>query len=106
VVIHIEAPDEAGHSALIDAKIESLEKIDEEVARRIREWGEDLRVLIMPDHPTPIEVQTHTDDPVPFLMEGPGFTANGASRFTEREAAQTGFFLAEGYRIMAKFLER
>ena len=106
VVIHIEAPDEAGHSALIDEKIESLERIDQEVVGRIREWGKDLRVLVMPDHPTPIEVQTHTDDPVPFLMWGPGFSSNGAQRFTEKEAAATGVFLAEGYRIMGKFLER
>jgi 2,3-bisphosphoglycerate-independent phosphoglycerate mutase len=60
----------------------------------------------MPDHPTPIDVQTHTDDPVPFLMWGPGFSSNGAKRFTEKEAKRTGIFLAEGYRIMGKFLER
>ena len=106
VVIHIEAPDEAAHSALTDEKVKALEKIDSEVVGRIREWGKDLRVLIMPDHPTPIEVQTHTDDPVPFLMWGPGFASNGAWRFTEKEAARTGIFLAEGYKIMAKFLER
>jgi 2,3-bisphosphoglycerate-independent phosphoglycerate mutase len=106
VVIHIEAPDEAAHSALTDEKVKALERIDSEVVGRIREWGKDLRALIMPDHPTPIEVQTHTDDPVPFLMWGPGFASNGARRFTEKEAARTGFFLAEGYKIMAKFLER
>lgn len=105
VVIHIEAPDEAGHSALIDEKVESLERIDKEVVGRIREWGKDLRALVMPDHPTPIEVQTHTDDPVPFLMWGPGFGSNGAKRFTEKEAAATGIFIEEGYRIMRKFLE-
>lgn len=105
VVIHIEAPDEAGHSALIDEKVESLERIDKEVVGRIREWGKDLRALVMPDHPTPIEVQTHTDDPVPFLMWGPGFRSNGAQRFTEKEAAATGIFIEEGYRIMRKFLE-
>lgn len=106
VVIHIEAPDEAGHSALIDEKVESLERIDKKVVGRIREWGQDLRVLVMPDHPTPIEVQTHTDDPVPFLMWGPGFSSNGAKRFTEKEAERTGVFHEEGYRIMKKFLER
>jgi 2,3-bisphosphoglycerate-independent phosphoglycerate mutase len=108
VVIHIEAPDEAGHSALIDEKVESLERIDKEVVGRIREWGKsrDLRVLVIPDHPTPIEVQTHTDEPVPFLLWGSGFTSNGAPRFTEKEAARTGFFLEEGYKIMTKLLER
>ena len=106
VVIHVEAPDEAGHSALIDEKVESLERIDKEMVGRLREWGKDLRALVMPDHPTPIEVQTHTDDPVPFLMWGPGFSSNGAKRFTEKEAKRTGIFLAEGYRMMGKFLER
>jgi len=106
VVIHIEAPDEAAHSALIDEKIASLEKIDKEVVGRIRRWGQALRALIMPDHATPIEVRTHTDEPVPFLMWGPGFRSNGGRRFTEKEAKGTGIFIEEGYKIMSKFLGR
>jgi 2,3-bisphosphoglycerate-independent phosphoglycerate mutase len=54
----------------------------------------------MPDHATPIQVQTHTDDPVPFLLWGKELTPNGAQRFTEKEARNTGFFLEEGYKIM------
>jgi 2,3-bisphosphoglycerate-independent phosphoglycerate mutase len=60
----------------------------------------------MPDHPTPIKVQTHTDDPVPFLLWGPGFSSNGAKRFTEAEAKKTGFFLEEGYNIMGRLIEK
>ncbi len=103
VVIHIEAPDEAAHSNLIDRKIEAIQRVDREVVRRLRSLGEPLRLLIMPDHPTPLEVQTHTDDPVPFLLWGPGFTPGGAKRFTEAEARGTGFFTAEGYKIMSMF---
>jgi 2,3-bisphosphoglycerate-independent phosphoglycerate mutase len=104
VVIHIEAPDEAAHDRSIDAKVEAIQRIDQEVAGRLRSWPGDIRLLIMPDHPTPIEVQTHTDEPVPFLLWGKGFTANGAKRFTEAEAKKTGFFLEEGYKIMHRLL--
>ena len=57
-------------------------------------------MLVMPDHSTPIKVQTHTDDPVPFMLWGAGFTANGAKRFTEAEAKSTSFFIDNGYNIM------
>jgi len=105
-VIHIEAPDEAAHAGAINDKIGAIQRIDEEVVSRLRLWGDDLRVLIMPDHPTPIATRTHSDEPVPFLLWGPGFTANGASRFTEAEAKSTGFFLEEGYKIMGKLIEK
>jgi len=105
VVIHIEAPDEAAHAGSIDDKIEAIQRVDKEVVSQFRSWrGDDLRVLIMPDHPTPIKVQTHTDDPVPFILWGPGFTANGAKRFTEAEAKSTGFFIEEGYKIMGRLI--
>ena len=105
VVIHIEAPDEASHAGSIDDKIEAIRKIDREVVSRLRSWqGEALRVLVMPDHPTPIEVQTHTPDPVPFLLWGAGLSSNGARRFTETEAKSTGFFIDEGYRIMERLI--
>ena len=104
VVIHIEAPDEAAHDGSIDDKVEAIQRIDREVVGRLRSWRGDLRLLIMPDHPTPITVQTHTDAPVPFLLWGPGFTANGAKRFTEAEAQSTGLFLEEGYKIMGRLV--
>ncbi len=105
VFIHIEAPDEAAHSGAIDDKVAAIQMVDEEVIRRLRFWREDaLRLLIMPDHATPIEVMTHTDDPVPFLMWGAGFTANGARRFTESEAAKTGLFIDPGYNIMSQLI--
>jgi len=103
VVIHIEAPDEAAHAGSIDDKVEALQIIDKEVVGRIRSWNlEALRVLILPDHPTPIKIQTHTDEPVPFLLWGSGFASNGAKRFTEAEAKNTGVFIDEGYNIMSR----
>jgi len=107
VVIHIEAPDEAAHAGAIDGKIEAIRRIDSEVVSRLRSWpGDALRVLILPDHPTPIEIRTHSADPVPFLLWGPGLATNGASRFTETEAARTGLFLDPGYNIMSRLVGR
>jgi 2,3-bisphosphoglycerate-independent phosphoglycerate mutase len=101
VVIHIEAPDEAAHAGSIDEKIEAIQRIDKEVVSRLRAWpGETRRVLVIPDHPTPILTQTHSPDPVPFLLWGPGFKANGASRFTEAEAQKMGLLIDPGYNIM------
>ena len=104
VVVHIEAPDEAAHDRAIDAKIEAIQRIDGEVVGRLRSLPGDIRLLIMPDHPTPIPVQTHTDDPVPFLIWGRGVIANGADRFTEGEARRTGLFLEKGYKIMNRLI--
>jgi len=58
----------------------------------------------VPDHPTPIKTRTHGPDPVPFLLWGAGFTANGAKRFTEAEAKSTGLFIDPGYNIMSKLI--
>jgi 2,3-bisphosphoglycerate-independent phosphoglycerate mutase len=104
VVVHIEAPDEAGHGGYIDEKINAIEKIDKEVVSRLRDYRGDLRVLVMPDHPTPITVRTHTADPVPFLLWGKDISANGAVRFTEAEGKRTGIFIGEGYKIMGKLV--
>ncbi|MDP7415256.1 MAG: cofactor-independent phosphoglycerate mutase [Dehalococcoidales bacterium] len=105
VVVHIEAPDEAAHDNSIDDKVAAIQRADREVVGRLRAWqGDALRLLVLPDHATPIEVQTHTDDPVPFLLWGEGFTANGGRRFTEAEAKKTGFFIEEGYKIMGRLV--
>jgi 2,3-bisphosphoglycerate-independent phosphoglycerate mutase len=103
VAIHIEAPDEAAHAGSIDDKIEAIQRVDKEVVSRMRSWNPDaLRVLVLPDHPTPIKIQTHTDEPVPFVLWGSGFASNGAKRFTEAEAKSTGIFIEDGYNIMAE----
>ena len=109
VVIHVEATDEAAHAGLIKEKTEAIQRVDKEIVSRLRSWDEDaLRVLILPDHSTPIEIQTHVADPVPFMLWGPGFTPisqDGAKRFTEAEAKSTGVFIKEGYNIMGKLIE-
>ena len=105
VAIHIEAADEAGHAGLIDDKIEAIQRVDREIISQLYSWrGDSFRVLVMPDHPTPVKLYTHNDEPVPFMLWGAGFTANGARRFTESEAAKTGLFIDSGYNIMSQLI--
>jgi 2,3-bisphosphoglycerate-independent phosphoglycerate mutase len=63
-----------------------------------------LRLLVLPDHPTPLEIKTHVAEPVPFLMWGPGCDADGAAAYTEKEARATGFAVAPGHLLMSQFL--
>jgi len=101
VVIHVEAPDEAAHGGDIDAKVKSIQRIDKEIVAQIAAYRpKNLRVLIMPDHPTPIETRTHVAEAVPFLLWGPGLNSNGAAHFTEAEAENTGLLIDEGYNMM------
>jgi len=105
VVAHVEATDEAAHAGSTEDKIEAIQQVDERIVSRLRSWDEDaLRVLILPDHATPIQTQTHVGDPVPFVLWGPGFTANGAMRFTEAEAKRTGVVVAQGFDIMRRLI--
>ncbi len=101
VVIHVEAPDEAAHDGDIDAKVEAIQRIDKEIVSQFMAYRpRNLRVLVMSDHPTPIETRTHAAEAVPFLLWGLGLNSNGASRFTEAEAENTGFLIDEGYNMM------
>lgn len=100
VVVHVESPDEAGHQGDVDGKIAAIEAIDREVVGRIAGAFDDLRILAMPDHPTPIELRTHCGEAVPFVLHGPGVARNGADTYDEAAAAGTGLFLDPGYRVM------
>jgi 2,3-bisphosphoglycerate-independent phosphoglycerate mutase len=105
VVIHIEAMDEAAHAGSIDDKVTAIERVDREILSRLRSWkGDALRLLIMPDHATPIAIQTHTPEPVPFMLWGSGFQAVGVGRFTEAEAKSTGVFIEQGHTIMERLI--
>ncbi|MCL2679788.1 MAG: cofactor-independent phosphoglycerate mutase [Dehalococcoidia bacterium] len=103
VVIHVEAPDEAGHAGNAAEKIEAIERIDSEIVSRLRGYKKPLRIMVLPDHPTPVAVRTHVALPVPFLMWGPGFEGGSGTRFTEAEAQKSGFSIPEGHRLMSRF---
>lgn len=107
VVIHIEAPDEAGHAGCIEDKVTAIERIDSEVASQLRSWSkEPLRLLLMPDHPTPLPIRTHTAAPVPFMLWGQGVDSNGALRFTEAQAEATGLHIDPAHRLMAMLIAK
>jgi 2,3-bisphosphoglycerate-independent phosphoglycerate mutase len=103
VCVHVEAPDEAGHSGDTKSKKEAIERIDEEVLGTIlddldnyAEW----RVLVLADHPTPIVKRTHTAEPVPFVLCGTGIDSCGAEVMGESSASASGIFIDKGYRMM------
>ena len=106
VYVHIEAPDECGHRGEAENKVKAIELIDELVLGPILEHfeGKDLRVLIMPDHPTPLEIKTHSSDPVPYLLYDSKNTKKGAKTFTEVTAAATGIYEEFGPNMMKKLL--
>lgn len=109
VYIHVEAPDEMGHQGSVERKIKAIEYIDERVLgvlmREMDAYGEPYRILLMPDHPTPVGVRTHTSDPVPYVIYDSRRQLRKIAHYSEREAAETGFFESEGYRLMDKLLE-
>jgi 2,3-bisphosphoglycerate-independent phosphoglycerate mutase len=102
VVVHVEAPDEAGHAGDALEKVKALEMIDLDMIGRLREYStHKVRALIMPDHPTPIKIRTHASEPVPFMIWGSGVRTSGARRFTEAEARATKVSVAEAHYIMS-----
>lgn len=103
VFVHVEAPDEAGHNGDIREKIKAIENFDSKItARIIKELSDrgDYRVLILPDHPTPIKKRTHTSDAVPFAIAGKGITADDVMVFNERSAKAGGMKVKEGWKLM------
>lgn len=108
VICHIEAPDTAGHDGNAEEKRRAVEAIDREVIARLRKWGEtnELRIVAMPDHPTPVEIKTHSREPVPFVLAGPGIHSNGGAAFTEACARATGTVVDPGFRVMSLLLTR
>jgi 2,3-bisphosphoglycerate-independent phosphoglycerate mutase len=100
VIIHVETPDEEGHAGDIEGKIAGIEAIDREVVARVMRHAGPIRVLCMPDHPTPIAIKTHTDEPVPFVLCGDGVAHNGATAYGERAARATGLVVDPGRLVM------
>ncbi len=110
VYVHIEAPDEMGHQGSAENKIKAIEYIDDQVigpvAEALRAVGTDFRMLILPDHPTPVRVRTHTSDPVPYLLYDSTKEAEGSGTYCEKTGRQSGKMLEEGYRLIDHLLER
>lgn len=111
VYIHMEAPDEMGHQGLPEKKRWAVETIDSKVVSFLKDELEkrsiDYRMMILPDHPTPIKLKTHTSDPVPYIIYDS--TDNEKQRdlgYTEENAKSTGVYIEKGYTLMDKFLQK
>ncbi len=102
--IHVEAPDEMGHQGSVENKIKAIEALDSRVIAPVKAAmdasGEAYRLLILPDHPTPIRCRTHTADPVPYILYDSTCQTKKIARFNEKEAKATGIFCVEGYRLI------
>lgn len=107
--IHLEAPDECGHRNEPENKVKAIEMIDSRVLPIVldglQEIGEDYKIMVLPDHPTPIVTQTHAADPVPYLIYHKANEKQGVETINEETAKNTGVFLENGPDIMRKFLE-
>ena len=110
VYVHVEAPDEAGHNADIDGKKQALEDFDEKVVGAIiaglEAMGEPARILMTPDHRTPIALRTHSREPVPFVLWGEGVTADGLQAYSETAAEAGDEHLQHGHRLMDMLISR
>ena len=109
VYVHVEAPDEMGHQGIIAHKIQAIEYLDSRIVAPIKaaldESGLEYRMLILPDHPTPIRIRTHTSEPVPYILYDSRRQTRRIARYTEAEAAATGNSLQEGYTLMEQFIQ-
>ena len=108
VLVHIEAPDEAGHEGNTHEKIRAIENIDRKIVGPVLEALEkydDFRILVLPDHYTSIIKRTHTSDPVPFAIYGTGCDNKSNLEFTESNAGETGLKVKQGYQLMSQFIK-
>ena len=109
VYIHLEAPDEMGHQGSVERKVQAIENMDSRLIKplvaQLDASGEDYRLLVMPDHPTPICIRTHSSNPVPFMIYDSRKDLNKSWKYNEKEAAQSGnIVIEEGYKLIDRLL--
>ena len=110
VYVHVEAPDECGHRGEWDVKVKAIEKIDElilaPVFKYLEESGEDFKVLVLPDHPTPVEIRTHSHEAVPFFMYDSRKTSDGVELFSEANCVKMNHHIADGSKLFDILIEK
>lgn len=108
--IHVEAPDEMGHQGSVERKVRAIEYLDGRVIRLVKEGldasGQDYRLLVLPDHPTPIQVRTHTSAPVPYLLYDSQKPQKNTRKYNEKEAKDSGNDIAPGCEMMEYFFRQ
>ena len=110
VYVHVEAPDEMGHQGSVERKVQAIENLDSRVIRPIYESltaaGEDFRMVVLPDHPTPICIRTHTGDSVPYMLYDSTDIQNETWSYNEREGEAAGNYVSEGHKLIDKLFEK
>lgn len=108
--IHVEAPDEMGHQGSYERKVQSIEYLDERVIKRVIDKmetaGVDFRMLVLPDHPTPVAIRTHVSDPVPYMLYDSTNKLDKTWNYNEKDAADGGIYIAEGHTIINHLFEK
>lgn len=107
--IHLEAPDEMGHQGSYERKVQAIENLDKRIIKRVVEkmenFGGDFRMLVLPDHPTPVSIRTHIGDPVPYMLYDSTNKLSKSWNYNEKEAEASGNYVDEGYKIIDKLFE-
>lgn len=110
VYLHVEAPDEMGHQGSVEKKVKAIEYLDQRVIRlvidELDQRAVDYRILILPDHPTPISVRTHTSSPVPYLLYDSTNRLTNTWSYNERSAKESGNYISEGYKMIDYLFEK
>ena len=108
VYLHIEASDEAGHEGDVDLKIKTIENLDSRavgpIYEAVKDWDEPVAIAVLPDHPTPCELRTHTKDPIPFLIWYPGIEADSVQTYDEVAACEGSYGLLKEDEFMKTFM--
>lgn len=109
VYVHLEGPDEMGHQGSVERKVQAIEWLDERIVKPIAEGlkaaGEEFRMLILPDHPTPICIRTHSSEPVPYVLYDSTKEQQNTWNYNEKEAEASGNYVAEGHTIIDRLFE-
>ena len=110
VYVHVEAPDECGHRAELDNKILSVERIDELILRPVYDYlvstGESFKIMVLPDHPTPLALRTHSMEPVPFMIYSSEETLDGVESFTEENCEAKNFYIEHGQDLLSHMIKK
>lgn len=108
--IHVEAPDEMGHQGSLERKLQAVENLDNKVIRIVKEQleakGKDFRMLVLPDHPTPICIRTHVGEPVPYLLYDSTKKIVSDLRYNEKDAKKSGIYIENGHEIIDHLFEK
>lgn len=110
VYIHVEAPDEMGHQGGLENKVKAIHYLDQRVIKPVIDGmeasGEEFRLLVLPDHPTPIRLRTHTDDPVPYLLYDSRINKENTYLYNEIDAMSSGIVVTKGYTIIDRLFDK